>query len=299
MNVLKNFQSKPIQERQGIKVERNLEPPPFVPPPLPDRMHGGGAPAGSGAEGKARSMMPADDDDAAAAAAAFMASIDLDGYSAPAPVGPAFPRLPPCAQTRASIPSHTAHRSNDSIVADARASSQGSQGRGAVAPATFRNAVPGNPEIVDRRLEMVKKRKRQLELEHAEEIKLVSPPPSPPLWILSAPAWLLTFRRFFLNLVPNAKNYGDQICTPQVEQEINPYTIRQYTLQPRHKRQPPSGCLPKRQPPHTHTHTHTYTHTHTHLHTLTYSRPTVCSNRTHSIAREYSLLCIVECVLLL
>eukprot|EP00802_Teleaulax_amphioxeia_P020474 Tamp_20761.p2 GENE.Tamp_20761~~Tamp_20761.p2 ORF type:complete len:245 (+),score=48.09 Tamp_20761:412-1146(+) len=141
LNVLKNFQSKPIQERQGIKVERNLEPPPFVPPPLPDRMHGGGAPAGSGAEGKARSMMPADDDDdaaaAAAAAAAFMASIDLDG-----------------------------------IVADARASSQGSQGRGAVAPATFRNAVPGNPEIVDRRLEMVKERKRQLELEHAEEIKL-------------------------------------------------------------------------------------------------------------------------------
>ena len=99
LNVLKNFQSKPIQKRQGIKVERELELPPFVPPPLPDRVHSGGAP-GSGAEGKAGSTMPADDDDDDA----FMASIDLDGYPAPAPVGPAFPRLPPFAQAMHQSP---------------------------------------------------------------------------------------------------------------------------------------------------------------------------------------------------
>jgi len=60
------------------------------------------------------------------------------------------------------------------MVADARASSQGSQGRSALAPASSSQTVPGNAEKARQR-EALAEKQRQYAREHEERMKLVSP----------------------------------------------------------------------------------------------------------------------------
>ena len=88
-NVLKNFTNKPIEKRKGIAVVHNLEPPPFVPPALPDRAHSGGTRMGTAGEGKTENMLQAVDDDDD-----FMANLDIDRSPLPAPMNPVFPCCP-------------------------------------------------------------------------------------------------------------------------------------------------------------------------------------------------------------
>jgi len=65
------------------------------------------------------------------------------------------------------------------MVADARASSQGSQGRNALALCSSQ-AAPGNAEKARQR-EALAEKQRQYAREHEERMKLVSPiPPSTP-----------------------------------------------------------------------------------------------------------------------
>jgi hypothetical protein len=97
-NVLKNFTNKPIEKRKGIAVVRNLEPPPFVPPALPDRAHSGGTRMGTAAEGKTESMLQAVDDDDD-----FMANLDIDRSPLSCTYETCLPLLPylsPCERKR-------------------------------------------------------------------------------------------------------------------------------------------------------------------------------------------------------
>jgi hypothetical protein len=97
--VLKNFTNKPIEKRKGIAVVHNLEPPPFVPPALPDRAHSGGTRMGTAGEGKTESMLQAVDDDDDN----FMANLDIDRSPLPAPMKPVFPCCPTCRPAREII----------------------------------------------------------------------------------------------------------------------------------------------------------------------------------------------------